>query len=301
VRARAPDTPGRIVVRVRARDAVGHVASGQVIVNAGKAGSPQAAAVMAGAARAASSGKPLNVSLPGGNTATLKRLRAMRGAAAVADQAGAAYSFNGSELKVGQVSITGASGNVSTTGIRLDTGTLTFPAAWKIGPLSVVKGTPLVYTFASGGDPSALVGQVADPTHFAFLSLPTGWAGTTTITFAKDSWSIEATAVGDSGGKVVVDGTAKQDGTYSASVTATKIATFEGVTLDMSGTITKAAPDKDATTTVTGSIAEPVSLADGVRLESLTATWTPDVKDGPVLTGSARLTSRSRRCTSTRR
>ncbi|MFM8828514.1 MAG: hypothetical protein ACKOGE_04435, partial [Actinomycetota bacterium] len=55
VRARAPDAPGRIVVRVRARDAVGHVASGQVIVNAGKASSPQAAAVMASAARAAAS------------------------------------------------------------------------------------------------------------------------------------------------------------------------------------------------------------------------------------------------------
>jgi hypothetical protein len=129
VRARAPDTPGRIVVRVRARDAVGHVASGQVIVNAGKAGSPQAAAVMASAARAASSGKPLNVSLPGGNTATLKRLRAMRGGMAVSNQADAAYAFNGSELKVGQVSITGASGNVSITGIQLDSGTLTFPAA----------------------------------------------------------------------------------------------------------------------------------------------------------------------------
>ena len=287
VRARAPDTPGRIVVRVRARDAAGHVASGQVIVNAGKAASPQAAAVMAGAARAASSGKPLNVSLPGGNTATLKRLRAMQGATAVSDQAGAAYSFSASELKVGQMSISRASGNVSTTGIQLDTGTLTFPAAWKIGPLSVVKGKPLVYTFASGGDPSSLVGQVADATHFAFLSLPTGWAGTTTVTFAKDSWSIEATAVGDSGGKVIVDGTAKQDGTYSASVTASKIATFEGATLDMSGTITKAAADKDATTTVTGSLGEPVTLADGVRLESLTAKWTPNVKEGPVLSGSA--------------
>jgi bifunctional UDP-N-acetylglucosamine pyrophosphorylase/glucosamine-1-phosphate N-acetyltransferase len=110
------------------------------------------------------------------------------------------------------------------------------------------------------------VGQLVDATHFPLLTLPTGWAGTTTITFAKNAWSIEATATGDKEGKVVVEGTVKEDGTYTASVTGTRVLNVGGSPMDLAGTITKAAPDQDATTTVTGSIVNPVQLADGVKI-----------------------------------
>lgn len=282
-----PTSTSPVVIRVRVRDAEGHVATGQVMVGAGGGGSPQAIAVMSQAAQAAASGKPLSLKLAADAATTLRGVHSMASGHATSEPSGPEYTFSNSDLSVGQVSVKGASGTVRTTGIELTTGTLTLPASWHIGPLSVGKGKPITYTFAAGDAPSSLVGQVIDAAHFPLLTLPTGWAGSTTITFAKDSWSIEATATGDTEGKVVVDGTVKEDGTYTASVTGTHVLNVGGSPMDLAGTITKAKPNEDATTTVTGSIVDPVPLADGVSLEGVTAKWTPDVKKGPTLTGSA--------------
>ena len=284
---RTPNSKSPVVMRVRARDAEGHVATGQVMVGAGGSGSPQAVAVLSQAAKAAASGNPLSVKLAPGAATTLRGLRSMASGQATSEPSGPQYTFSKSDLSVGQVSVKGASGTLSTTGITLTTGTITLPASWRIGPLSVGKGKAIIYTFAAGNVPSGLVGQIVDATHFPLLTLPTGWAGTTTITFAKNSWSIEATATGGKEGKVVVEGTVKEDGTYTASVTGTHVLNVGGSPMDLAGTITKTAPDQDATTTVTGSIVNPVQLADGVSLEGVTAKWMPDVKKGPTLTGSA--------------
>lgn len=198
-------------------------------------------------------------------------------------------SFSRSSITIGELEIANAAGTYSPAGIEITSGTLTLPASWN-APSFSIGSTPLSLAFPSGSQTPELSGSVTTPT-FAFLPLPQGWSGTTTLTFAladgTDSATVTASAVDGGGGNVSITGSATSSGTYDLSVTADDLVTIGSATLDLSGSVSNASGT--AVSTITGSLAQPVRLVDGVSLTNLSATWnaTGAAAGTPVVTGTA--------------
>src|SRR5207237_4220062 len=76
---------------------------------------------------------------------------------------------------------------VSKSGITINSGTLTGPEAWHSPKLSLAGGSLSIGfpgASASASTPVALEGSVTGD-GLAFIPLPTGWTGSTTLTFSS--------------------------------------------------------------------------------------------------------------------
>src|SRR5207248_933938 len=98
---------------------------------------------------------------------------------------------------------TGVDGSISSSGITITAGTITGPAAWN-APTFSIKGGGIFLAFP-GGSASASASDVeaegsVSGNHFAFVPLPAGWTGSTTLTFGVANGvkclSVESDATG---------------------------------------------------------------------------------------------------------
>ena len=295
VRLRAPAAEGTLLVyRVTAKGGKGRTATGQVMVGVGVKATAGSNAALSLAARAASSGRPVTLSL-GGASLVLSKVTVPQGAVEQQRLGGLIPSevdFSRSSLTVGALTFTNISGSITEAGVELATGTLTMPSSWGLQPIGINPQQPLVLAFSgSDGRSVSLTGQLTSPGDFAMLPLPSGWSGQTTLTFAGGSSVLSASATGDDDGSVNLSATISTGGTYNATVTANGLMAIGGSPLDLTGTITNAGGS--VVSTVTGSLAGPVTLVEGVTVSGVTATWTPNASNGVVVTGKASIAIQS--------
>ena len=285
----APEGSGIAVYRVTAR-AHGHTATGQAVVGVGITASPAFIAVMGPAARAARSGRPYSATI-GGVAVQFGRLAVP----AASMQAGAlpdSLNFSQTKLAIGQLTFNNLSGTLSAAGLELTTGTVQAPSSWDLAPLSINPAQPLMLAFSPPGSTSlSVTGQLVAKDDFAMLPLPSGWSGQTTLTFAGASSTIEATATGGAGGAVTLTGTIATGGDVNATVTANGLVEIGGSPLDLTGTV--ASSGGAVTSSVTGTLAGPVQLVEGVSVSGVSVTWTPGNANGPVVAGAANIAIQS--------
>ncbi|MFM8829238.1 MAG: beta strand repeat-containing protein [Actinomycetota bacterium] len=287
-RITTPDVSEVLVFRVTARDPSGLSASAEVAVAVDLQPSPQYDALSSQAGQASKTGKPMPINLGSGITGTLGRVKQAAGSSAVQNQSSTqSYTFSGSTFSVGAVQVKGASGTMNLGGVQITAGQVVLPSSIGIGPIAVSSASPLILTFAAGSQPATLVGQVVDSNSFALLPLPGGWSGSTTITFGSSSWAIDASAVGDGNGTVSLSGTLSQSGTYTVQVQGNNLLHIGSATIDVGGQLSNATGTVQSS--ITGSLAQPVELAPGVTIPSLTATWSPGATGAPVVRGSGAL------------
>ena len=192
------------------------------------------------------------------------------------------------------VSVNDVEGTSLSPTITMPQASLSLPSSWRLPNVSITDNPlSLVFTTASGGSGSSgnsavtaqLIGDIPVP-QFPFLTLPTGWSGNANLSFGPTAnvyGSATATASDGSHG-VTVSGTLNTNGTYNASVSAQDIVTVGNASVDVAGNVTNTSGT--VVSTVTGSIGSPATLASGVQLTQLSATWT-SATSGPIFTGNA--------------
>jgi len=283
---RAPDESGVLAFSVVATGPAGETAAAMVVVNDDVVPSAKYNSLAKRVNDALRKGGGVSsAQLGNGVTASFGHVASLNASSSTQNQTTSAsdgFTFSNTTFTVGGFTIKGASGSVSGAGATVTAGSLAVPTSWGIGPISVSRTSPLVVTM---GDTAALLGSVIAANSFALLPLPTGWSGNTTLSFGATSSTITANANGGAGGATVaLTGTYNTGGTFTASVTANKLVTVGSAAIDLSGTITNSGGS--VVSTITGGIAAPVTLAQGVSVPTLTATWTPEAANGVVVTGS---------------
>jgi len=295
---RTPDVSGPLAFKAVITNPTGQQSTAQVTIHVGAAEVSQAASPdLCSVVAASSTGKPVGlgnaISVTFGKiaanatTASSCGVRLNRPAQA---STGTGGSFSKTAISIGGLTITGAAGSYSAAGLELTSGTLTMPSSWQIAPLSI-GSKPLSLVFGTAKADAQLSGSLTSP-GFAFITLPSGWSGSTTLTFAPGdsgamTGTITAKALNGNGGTADFTGTLQAGGTFSVDVTANELITIGETPLDLSGSISNATGT--VVSSITGSIAAPIDLAPGVSLSTLTATWgvTGTAADAPVVTGQA--------------
>jgi hypothetical protein len=296
-RIRTPSRNGLLVYTVTATDNTGTQGTGTVTVSVGAAAGKAYCSFLKQTAKASGSGS-LDLPLGAGTTATFgtitppsaTQLSACSGISTKATRQTSTPSdgtpFSASTFTVGGVTIANAAGYVMPAGVEITSGTVTTPASWQLPAISIGT-TPLSLVFAGGSSSNAELSGSITAKAFPFLTLPSGWTGTTTLTFTPNggatTGAVDASATNGSG-LVNVTGSLSTTGTFTASVTANDILTIAGTSLDMSGTTSNASGT--TVSSISGSTTAATSLAPGVSLTTLKANWTT-ADTGPILTGSA--------------
>ena len=289
-----PAANGLLVFTVTATDDTGAQSTGTVTVSVGATTGKAYCAFLKQTAKAAGGGK-LNLPLGSGVSASFGTITPPSPTALSACSSSStrqstvpagATPFSSSSFAIGQVTIANASGYVLPAGIEITTGTVTTPASWQL-PVIAIGSTPLSLAFTGPGNANALLSGSVTAQAFPFLTLPSGFTGTTTLTFTPDgtttTGTVNATATNGSG-QASVTGSLSTSGTFSASVTSTHLITIGTSTIDLSGSVTNASGSTVAD--VSGSSTGAIALAPGVALSSASVNWTT-ADSGPVLTGSA--------------
>ena len=234
---------------------------------------------------------PVVVSLGTGASVTFKELASSStscGGAAKSRQSGDTASFSNTSFTFGGVTVTNASGSVSPAFISITSGTVTTPASWNL-PATSIGDEPLTVAFTgSNGSTGQLSGSL-NVAGFPFLTLPSGWTGTSTLSIAPNAANsgtvvtVGATATNGSG-TVTLAGSATTAGVFTATVSANDLLSVGDATVDLSGTVSNATGT--ITSNISGSLDSPATLTSGVQLSALSATWQTG-SSGPVATGTA--------------
>lgn len=290
-----PGQPAILTYRVTATSSSGQVAEAQVVVSSGSTTTQGFCSLITKAQSAVKAGSKVAASLGGGAQATFGVIKNLTTRGSSACTPTARFNFSSSSFSVGGVQVTGASGSVGVAGIAITGGSVTTPGAWRLPALSMGAGDSLALAFVgTSGSSVALGGSVAAP-GFAFLPLPGGWSGVTTLMFAASesgsSGAVSSTARGGSGGTVSLAGSISTGGNYSATVIADDLVSIGGSPIDLSGTASMSGGQ--VTSSITGGLGGPVTLAPGVSITTLTATWTPNAPNGVAVTGSGSLALQS--------
>ena len=192
-------------------------------------------------------------------------------------------SFSGSTLALSSLKATGLSGTISSGGISFSAGTLTAPEAWH-APAFSLGGGGLSLPFGSGA--ASLSGTLTGE-GFAFVPLPGGWNGTTTLSFAAGgsgtSVSVSTSATGpksdaspDSAAPVAtIDGSVASDGTFSLAVDVRKIVQLQGSSVDLHGSVKRESPGGPITSSFEGSLASPITIVPGLQIAKLNVKAAP--------------------------
>jgi hypothetical protein len=186
-------------------------------------------------------------------------------------------SFSGSGFKVhSYLEASGVAGTISKDGISFSAGTLTGPAAWGAPTFTIGSGISIPF----GGGSVSLSGTVTAG-GFAFVPLPSGWHGTTSVTFgsgsAGTSVSVSTTATGpkvdaspnSAAPTATVQGSVSNDGTFSLAFDIQRIVQLAGSGVNVAGHVTRAAPGGPISAEVEGSLVSPVQIVPGLLIKTL--------------------------------
>ncbi|HVU78869.1 MAG TPA: hypothetical protein VHC67_14930 [Gaiellaceae bacterium] len=205
-------------------------------------------------------------------------------------------SFSGAHFSVASLDAKDIGGSISATGITLTGGTVTGPAAWK-SPTFTLSGGGLSVPFGSG--PVSLSGTI-EASGFAFVPLPSGWTGTTSVGFAAGgtgtSVSVTTTATGPrsdaSPGSpapvATISGNVASDGTFSLDVDVQRIVQLEGAAVNLTGSVKRETPGGAVTWSFEGELDAPVTLVPGLQIAQLNVKMAPTA-DSLGLTGNGLL------------
>ncbi len=296
---RLPAATGVVAYTATVTNSTGQKSVAQVTVNVGsttisKATMPQYCALVTTVApgKSVSFGGTISAQFGKVSPPAASTVQSCKSNARTATRQSTSGTFSSSEFSVGSLTITKAAGSYSPAGIEITSGTLAFPAAWGLAPLSV-GSTPLSLVFPGNGQATQLSGSITTPS-FAFLQLPSGWSGSTTLTFApgdngQTTGTAALSALDGNGGTVTMSGSVSTSGTFTLSAQADNLITIGSTPLDLAGSVSNATGS--TVSQITGSIGAPITLATGVRLTTLTATWTGT--SSPPATGSSTATAAS--------
>ncbi len=197
--------------------------------------------------------------------------------------AGTTVSFSGSSFSISSVKASGVSGSISASGLTISGGTLTGPEAWH-SPTFTLSGGGLTVPFSGGA--AALSGTVKAE-GFAFVPLPDGWDGSTTLSFGAGSSgtsvSVSTTATGpksdaspDSPAPVAsIQGAVASDGTFSLAVSVQEIVQLAGSAVNLSGSVKRETTGGPITSSFEGSLASPITIVPGLQIAALTVKAAP--------------------------
>jgi hypothetical protein len=195
-------------------------------------------------------------------------------------------SFSGSSFKVhGYLDATGVAGSISKDGVSFASGTLTGPDAWGAPTFTIGSGISIPF----GGGSVSLSGTITAG-GFAFVPLPAGWHGTTSVTFGSGSTgtsvSVSTTATGpkidaspnSDPPTATVQGSVANDGTFSLAFDIQRIVQLSGTGIDVSGHVKREAPGGPISASVAGSITSPITIVPGLSIKSLAVKVAPTDK-----------------------
>ena len=147
---------------------------------------------------------------------------------------GATVSFTGASFNLyGIYSASVGAGTISSSGFTINAGSLTTPANWPGGAMTLPSTTPISLPFSA----STLASSVSFQGSFSLgglfgLPLPSGWTAQTTISFSYSNSvvgiGISSTA-GPSGSGLTISGSADTTGNFSVSVSGNM--SLAGVTI----------------------------------------------------------------------
>ena len=298
---RLPTADGVVAYTATVTNSAGQQSVAQVTVNVGpttisKATMPQYCSLVTavGPGKSVDLGPSITAQFGKVSAPPSSTVKACKSNARAATRQSTSGSFSGSSFSIGSLEVTRASGSYSPAGVEITEGTLTLPSSWNTPPLQI-GSTPLSLVFPGNGQATQLSGSITTPS-FAFLQLPTGWSGSTTLTFApgdggQTTGTATLSALDGNGGTVSMTGSVSTSGTFSLSATADNLITIGSTPLDLSGSVSNATGT--TVSQITGSIAQPITLATGVKLTTLTTTWngggatTTGTAATPAVTGQA--------------
>ena len=193
-------------------------------------------------------------------------------------------SFSSSSLKFGSyLDATGLAGSISKNGISLTAGTFTGPAAWH-SPVFTIGDKGLSLPF-SGSDVE--IDGTVTGSGLAFVPLPSGWDGTTSLTFTAGSGSTSVSVDTEGTGPardaspdspkptVSIQGSVANDGTFSLDVTLARLVDLQGHSLDVTGHVARATADGPLEVKLTGKLNEGFDIVPGLRVEALSVELAP--------------------------
>jgi hypothetical protein len=135
-------------------------------------------------------------------------------------------SFTGGSLNLyGVYSVSIGAGTITSTGITINSASLTTPSGWSGGAITLASTSPVTLPFsgtASAASSSVSVQGTFSASGLFGLPLPSGWTANTSFTFSYTN-SVVGIAVsstaGPSGSGLTISGSANTNGDYSVSVT----------------------------------------------------------------------------------
>jgi hypothetical protein len=167
-------------------------------------------------------------------------------AAAAACGGGNRIVFSGKGASVGGISITGLSGSLDLSGLRLTGGTLTFPESWPVDSLDLsAAGQGIVFPLRSDrtlGSPTATLTASFDATLTASISFLSGWEWDTSLRIEEGSFRYAtlsgAGAASEEGTpSLSARGAIEENGDVSFAVDAQNVEIVDGLFADISGSI----------------------------------------------------------------
>jgi hypothetical protein len=213
-------------------------------------------------------------SIAGGVSIHLKGVRVT----GTACDPGTVVHFSNSSFSVhSYLDASGVSGSISQDGLTLTSGTLTGPDAWN-APTFTLSGGGLSIPFDGGQ--VALSGTIK-AAGFAFVPLPSGWHGSTSVTFDAGSdgtsVSVSTTATGpqrlaspsSQAPTATVHGSIANNGTFSLSVDVQRIVQLEGHAVNVAGHVKRSAPAGAISFALEGSLPDPFSIVPGLEVSEL--------------------------------
>jgi hypothetical protein len=198
--------------------------------------------------------------------------------------AGTTVGFSGASFGVSSLHASGVSGSISAGGLTISGGKLTGPESWH-SPTFSIGGGGLTIPFTGGS--ISLEGTVTAD-GFAFVPLPSGWNGTTSLSFSAGgsgtSVSVDTTATGpavdastaDSARPTAeVSGSIASDGTFSLAVNIQKIVQLAGSGINLTGSVKRESAGGAITSSFEGSLDAPITIVKGLTIAALAVKMQP--------------------------
>ena len=194
-------------------------------------------------------------------------------------------SFSDSSIRLSSfLSATGVAASINKDGVTLTAATITGPEAWH-APKFTLGSKGLSLPFGSGT--SVEVDGSISGDGLAFVPLPAGWSGSTTLSFTATSdstaFAVSANGTGPASSagpdsprpKVTIDGALNGNGTFSLDVALTGLIQLQGHSFDVTGHVARPTADGPLEIKLTGQLREGFDVVPGLRIDALSASMEP--------------------------